>query len=417
MRLSPRAIRASGAAATLAAALLLVAGCTPTGDDAETNTPPTRPAIPGFVTDPGVPVVPDLVYGTAQDGTKLTLDICLPPEGYDSRDGQKKPGGSGGDPAGDSDDASGDGSTGDSGGDASGDDTGVSDSSSASPSPDPNGDRGGSDSSGNSASSDTPQPAILLVHGGSWRRGDKAELTWRSICQWIAKNGYVVANADYRLAPQYTFPAAITDLQQAVRWMRLPAQQDRFRIDPKRIGAMGGSAGGNLVSLLGTRGSGPTDENARVSAVAELSGPIDLTGVAVTPDFVPVQLTYLGCTSTTDCPAAEKASATSFIDKTDPPFLVAHSTKERIPLEQANRFVTQLRAKGVDTTYIKVKGARHSIAMLADNDPLRARIIEFFDTKLRDAPRVAAVPPGGAGDGASDTDADPVGDDSSSSSG
>ncbi|TPW77585.1 alpha/beta hydrolase [Schumannella soli] len=386
MRLSPRAIRASGAAATLVAALLLVAGCAPTGDDAETNTPPTRPAIPGFVTDPSVPVVPDLVYGTAQDGTKLTLDVCLPPEGYDTRDGQKEPGGSGGD-----DDAS------------------------ASPSADPSGARDDSGDGGEGAGSDTPQPAILLVHGGSWRRGDKAELTWRSICQWIAKNGYVVANADYRLAPKYTFPAAITDLQQAVRWMRLPAQQDRFRIDPKRIGAMGGSAGGNLVSLLGTRGSGPTDENARVSAVAELSGPIDLTGVAVTADFVPVQLTYLGCTATTDCPAAAEASATSFIDKTDPPFLVAHSTTERIPLEQANRFVTKLRAKGVDTTFIKVKGARHSIAMLADNDPLRARIIEFFDTKLRDAPRVAAAPAGG--DDADGTDADPGGGDGTSGQG
>ncbi|TPW76936.1 alpha/beta hydrolase [Schumannella sp. 10F1B-5-1] len=361
MRLNSRAVRASGVVATVVTALMLVAGCTPTGDDAEVNTPPTRPAFPGFATDPDVPVVADQIYGTAQDGTQLKLDVCLPPTGYDTKDGQTLPEGA-------------DGSAADA--DADADD-------SASPTADP------STGPTPTAAGDVPQPAIVMVHGGSWARGDKAEITWRSLCQWLAKAGYVVANVDYRLAPQHTFPAAIDDVQQAVRWMRLDAQQKRFRIDPKRIGAFGGSAGGNLVSLLGTKGSGPTDENARVSAVVELSGPIDLTGVAVTPDFVPVQLAYLGCASEEDCPAAKEASATSYIDATDPPFFVAHSIRERIPLEQANRFVTKLRAKGVDTTFVKVKGALHSIAMLADNDPLRARIVEFFDTKLRDAPPAA----------------------------
>ena len=76
------------------------------------------------------------------------------------------------------------------------------------------------------------------------------------------------------------FPAAIEDVQAAVAWLRADEQIARFNIDPDRIGAFGGLAGGNLVALLGTLGSGDLTTASRVAAVAELSGPIDLTGLA-----------------------------------------------------------------------------------------------------------------------------------------
>jgi dipeptidyl aminopeptidase/acylaminoacyl peptidase len=114
-----------------------------------------------------------------------------------------------------------------------------------------------------------------------------------------------------------------------------------------------------------------------VAAVAELSGPIDLTGLAATDDFIPVQLAYLGCTSETDCPAAIEASPFYDIDPTDPPFFVGHSTDEKIPLAQAEIFVAGLRANGVSVDFVTVTGRLHSIAML-DAD-LKKRIVDFFD--------------------------------------
>ena len=101
-----------------------------------------------------------------------------------------------------------------------------------------------------------PRAAIVVVHGGSWRRGDKANLNWRAVCQWLATAGYVTVSINYRLAPAWSFPAQLDDVQDAVRWLRDPAVVDRYNIDPDRIGAFGGSAGGNLVSLLGTVGTG-----------------------------------------------------------------------------------------------------------------------------------------------------------------
>src|SRR5690606_24602844 len=87
-----------------------------------------------------------------------------------------------------------------------------------------------------------PRKAVLVVHGGSWRAGDKASPHWRSVCEWLASVGFVAFSVNYRLAPLFTFPAQIVDVRAAVRWIRQPDQAARFDIDPDRIGAFGGSA-------------------------------------------------------------------------------------------------------------------------------------------------------------------------------
>jgi acetyl esterase len=224
------------------------------------------------------------------------------------------------------------------------------------------------------------RPAVLVVHGGSWSRGDKAEPHWRSVCEWLANDGFVTFNINYRLAPQWTFPAAPDDVRAAVAWMRQPAQVERFGIDPARIGAFGGSAGGNLVALLGTEGTGPLTEGTRVAAVAELSGPADLTGSPeyglLTPDFASVQATYLGCVDATQCPVAEAASPRHHIDPSDPPFFIGHAADERVPLEQSRSFATALESAGVDVTLTVVDGALHSVALL--DDVMRGAIRDFL---------------------------------------
>ena len=84
----------------------------------------------------------------------------------------------------------------------------------------------------------------------------------------------------------------------------------------------------------------------------------------MTDDFVPVQLAYLGCADAATCPNAAAASPNTWVDDTDPPFFVAHSTDEMIPLAQAELFVRALRDAGVDTTFVTVTGTLHSIAMI-----------------------------------------------------
>ncbi|MCU1549747.1 MAG: Acetyl esterase/lipase [Glaciihabitans sp.] len=226
-----------------------------------------------------------------------------------------------------------------------------------------------------------PRPAIIALHGGSWAHGDKSTIDWRSICQWLASEGYVAASVGYRLAPAHIYPAAIDDVRTAVEWMRAPKQVARFSIDPTLIGAFGGSAGANLAALLGTEGTGKLDSGYRVAAVAELSGPMNITASGPElADFLPAERSYLGCQSLAACPNARGASPLFHIDSSDPPFFVGHSTAERIPLAQAEAFVTKLRAAGIDTTFVTVKGQLHSIAML--DKGMRERVAAFFHDKL-----------------------------------
>lgn len=279
--------------------LLALAGCQPTGDAGDEITPDIVSTNPELATLPDIPVIEDVVYGSA-GGVDLMLDVCLPTE-------QVTP--------------------------------------------------------------PVPRAAIVVVHGGSWTRGDKADIGWRAVCQWFADEGYPAFSVNYRLAPEFPYPAATQDVRAAINWVLQPEQLERYSIDRERIALFGGSAGGNLVSQVGLRG-------APVAAVAELSGPVDLTGVAATDDFIPVQLSYLGCASYAECPQADDASPRYAIDAGDPPFFVAHSTDERIPIEQSQLFVEDLRAAGVPTEFVIAEGTLHSIAML--DRQLKERIIAFY---------------------------------------
>jgi acetyl esterase len=309
--------RACGAA--LAGALVLaVSACGPTGAQSERIEPTAQPVYPQVMTYPSIPVIEDIPYGAA-DGQPLLLDACFP------------------------------------------DDASIDDADSP------------------------PRPVIVSIHGGSWMRGDKSNINWRSVCQWFASEGFVAVSVDYRLVPSSTFPAQLDDVQDAVDWLRDPAQVARYNIDPDNIGAFGGSAGGNLAALLGTSGRGDWTVGARVAAVVDLSGPVDIrepipTTDTYNQDFPAVQLAYLGCTSFDGCVTAAGASPITLVDSSDPPFFVAHSVDDFIPLSQSERFVETLRAAGVDTTFITLEGSLHSIAML--DDDMRQRVIEFFREHL-----------------------------------
>ncbi|RMG34581.1 MAG: hypothetical protein D6725_14020 [Planctomycetota bacterium] len=127
---------------------------------------------------------------------------------------------------------------------------------------------------------DARRPAIVVVHGGGWKNGDKTK--FRALAVQLARRGYVTAAIEYRLAYEARFPAAIHDCNAAVRFLRANAAQ--FRIDPDRIGAVGGSAGGHLVGLMAAgfkdrrlQGNGGNAEySSRLQAAVVMAGPLQI---------------------------------------------------------------------------------------------------------------------------------------------
>lgn len=124
-------------------------------------------------------------------------------------------------------------------------------------------------------------PAIVVVHGGGWTQGDRTR--FQVLAQALAARGYVTAAIEYRLAGEAKFPAAIHDCSAAVRWLRSHAKE--YGIDPDRIAAVGGSAGGHLVGLMamgprveGLQGDGGSpDASSQIAAAVVMAGPLDLT--------------------------------------------------------------------------------------------------------------------------------------------
>src|SRR5262249_41639796 len=118
-----------------------------------------------------------------------------------------------------------------------------------------------------------PHPAVLLIHGGGWDHGDKASDA--TSARALAAHGFGAFAAHYRLAPPggtWHFPAPVEDVQAAMIWIR--AHADEYRVDAKRVGAFGDSAGANLALMLGVSGKPGAD---RADAVVSWSGPTDFT--------------------------------------------------------------------------------------------------------------------------------------------
>lgn len=87
-------------------------------------------------------------------------------------------------------------------------------------------------------------PAVIFFHGGSWRKGSPEQFAMQ--CQVLAQHGVGTATVEYRLlgAGAESVWDCIADAQAALRWVRQHA--DELAIDPHRIAAAGGSAGGHL---------------------------------------------------------------------------------------------------------------------------------------------------------------------------
>ena len=221
-------------------------------------------------------------------------------------------------------------------------------------------------------------PAVLVVHGGAWRMGNRRQL--RGYANALAKQGFVCFAIDYRLAPDHKFPAQIEDCRSAVKWIRRHANE--YKVDSARLGAIGYSAGGHLVSLLGTTGEAACEANGnvdmRIQCVAAGGAPTDFRWF---PDKGKWAEYWMGGDLDTVPEKFRDASPTVFVDKDDPPIFFFNGSKdELVPLVWSKLCHDALKAAGVKTELYTIEGAGHMQA--AANEKALEKAYEFLKAEL-----------------------------------
>jgi len=234
---------------------------------------------------------------------------------------------------------------------------------------------------------DSPLPAIVFIHGGAWREGNKAGGVGQLV-PFAASGNYFCASVGYRLSREATWPAQIHDCKAAIRWLKANAKQ--YNIDPEKIGVWGPSAGGHLVSMLGTSGDvkelegdcGSPDQSSRVACVVDFCGPSDFPAIGrLKGGAAPTAVTQLlGGPIDEKKEAAVAASPVTYVSKDDPPFLVVHGTNDQtVPFAQAETLHAALKKAGVDSTFVRIEGGGHGIS----GPEVMKRVRAFFERHLR----------------------------------
>lgn len=203
-----------------------------------------------------------------------------------------------------------------------------------------------------------PFSAAILVHGGGWVAGDKEQfITY--IFQPLADAGFAWFSINYRLAPQYKFPADVDDVERAIVFVT--ANAAKYHVDANRIALIGESAGGHLVSYVGARNL----PKSRVAAVVSMYGIHDFISACVAWKPVPteiLQLFGIPRVEAATAPILIKASPVTYVQRDMPPFLLMHGTKdEDVPFEQSVEMCAKMKSVGAHCELIAIDGAPHGM--------------------------------------------------------
>ncbi len=233
---------------------------------------------------------------------------------------------------------------------------------------------------------DEPRPAIVFVHGGGWRSGDKRAKNFLGPALEFAGKGYVCITVNYRLLGEAPMPACIEDVKCAVRWLRAHAK--KYNVDPDRIGAYGNSAGAHLVAMLGLcpasaglEGDGPWQEySSMVQAVVASATP---TSFLIPMNDRQIQKDGKASSGLQNIPeeVKKKLSPITYVSASAPPFLLVHEESDRlVNVRQADEFVRALREAGAkDVTYMRyTDGSGHGVfaARIKETGPAREAFLE-----------------------------------------
>jgi len=231
--------------------------------------------------------------------------------------------------------------------------------------------------------------SVIYIHGGAWIVGSRRQSPF--LLSELAAAGFVVFAIQYRLAPRFPLPAAITDCKAAVAWVRENAE--RYG-GTKEAVAIGGSAGGHLTAMLAVSPGEPRLQPGFESKDTSIAGAIVLYGIA---NFVGIFEEYPNPLSHylfeelvfkkryLDDPELYRLSQPlTYLHPKVPPILLVHGENDSlIPIEEARNFLAHLQAAGVTRVHLcEIPLAPHAFELMPT--PLHQRAVRIVRDFIRD---------------------------------
>lgn len=230
-------------------------------------------------------------------------------------------------------------------------------------------------------------PCIVWICGGAWSMMDRsAHLAYLSE---LARSGFVVASVEYRTTNEAIYPAQLTDVKAAIRYLK--AHSKRYNIDKERFGVMGESAGGYLTAMAALVNDPAYD----VGEYTEYSSKVQ----AACPWYPPTDVSCIPYPSEADAAASKeslllgknvmiykedaiKICPVTYVSEDAPPFMIIHGTKDAtVPFMQGEILHDKLEKAGCDVKLLAIDGADHADMQFFQKE-IWQRISKFFHDKL-----------------------------------
>ena len=201
------------------------------------------------------------------------------------------------------------------------------------------------------------RPVVMVIHSGDWTDGTKREFP--QLNRYLAARGYVVAAIDYRLAPQWRFPAPQEDLTSAIQYVK--NLETTHNVDPTRIALLGRSVGGQI-ALLGAY----TSTDPAILGVISMYGPAALRWGYDNPskegvvDSTAALEDYLGGAPSTHGAQYDAAEPARFVTQDSPPTLMLQGLRdEHVAPFHSDLVSARLIDEGVPHVLVRMPWATH----------------------------------------------------------
>lgn len=210
------------------------------------------------------------------------------------------------------------------------------------------------------------RPVLLHIHGGAWVLGSKHQQAI-PLMNYLALNGWICVDINYRLGPKDLFPACLIDIKKAIVWIKENIAD--YGGDPEFIAITGESAGGHLCALAALTANDPQwqlgfeEKNTDVQAAVPIYGVYDFTNQErdglIMQRFL--ERFLMPNTFAADEDMWKNASPIFHIENINLPMLIIHGDKDCVvPVIQARDFAERLKPHNqAPTIYAEIPGAQH----------------------------------------------------------